>query len=175
MITDELLNKYIDNELSETELRELSDLLKNDSDAQARLKALKLTEEIVREIEIFPAPEHFTERFMSKITISTSVVKDKVSYFFIGMISVFALAIAGIIGFSLSQIEDSSSSLIQDSQYVQKTKNFFSEGLGHLYSLFSNDNMLLIGAGLTFILLISGYFILESHKNFKEKLNRFSH
>ena len=105
MITDELLNKYIDNELSEAELKELTERLKNDTDAQLRLKALHLTDDILRKIEVSPAPENFTQKFMSKISISTSSVKDKVSYFYIGMISFFALAIAVILGFSISRIE----------------------------------------------------------------------
>ena len=170
MIIDELLNKYIDNELSEAELKELTEILKNDTDAQLRLKALHLTEEILRKIEISPAPENFTHKFMSKIFISTSVVKDKVSYFYIGMISFFALAIAGILGFSISRIESGSSNLIGDNQYIQKTKEFF---LGHINSLLGNDSILLVGASLTFVLLVSGYFMFENHKNFKKRLNRF--
>ena len=175
MITDELLNKYIYNELSEVELKELTEILKNDTDAQLRLKALHLTEDILRKIEISPAPENFTHKFMSKISISTSAVKDKVSYFYIGMISFFALAIAGILGFSISRIEPGSSNLIGDNQYIQKTRELFSEGLGHINSLLGNDSILLVGISLTFVLLVSGYFILENHKNFKEKLNRFCH
>ena len=175
MITDELLNKYIDNELTEVEYKELSAALKNDPDANAKLKALQLTDEILRKMEVTAAPENFTSKFMNKIAVSTSVVKEKVSYFFIGMISFFILAIVGIIGYSVSKVEPSSSSLVDDNQYVQKTKEFFSGGLGQLTSILSNDNMLLIGAGLTFVLLISGYFLIENHKNFKQKLNRFSH
>lgn len=175
MITDELLNKYIDNELSEAELKELTEILENDIDAQLRLKALHLTEEILRKIEISPAPENFTHKFMSKISISHSSVKDKVSYFYIGMISFFALAIAGILGFSISRIEFGSSNLTGDNQYIQKTRELFSGGLGYINSLLGNDSILLVGIGLTFVLLVSGYYILENHKNFKEKLNRFCH
>jgi hypothetical protein len=175
MITDELLNKYIDNELSEVELKELTEILKNDIDAQLRLKALHLTEDILRKIEISPAPENFTYKFMSKISISHSAVKDKVSYFYVGMISFFALAIAGIMGFSISQIEFGSSNLSGDNQYIEKTNELFSRGLGYINSLLGNDSIIQVGAGLTFVLLVSGYFILENHKNFKEKLNRFCH
>jgi hypothetical protein len=175
MITDELLNKYIDNELSEVELKELTEILKNDTDAQLRLKALHLTEEILRKIEISPAPENFTDKFMSKIVISHSVVKDKVSYFYVGMISFFALAIAGILGFSISRIEFGSSNLSGDNQYIEKTNDLFSGGLGYINSFLGNDSVLLTGAVLTFVLLMSGYFILENHKNFKENLSRFCH
>ena len=175
MITDELLNKYIDNELSEAELKKLTEILKNDTDAQLRLKALNLTEDILRKIEISPAPENFTHKFMSKISTSTSSVKDKVSYFYIGMISFFALAISGILGFSISQIEFSSSNFTENNQYIQKTRELFSGGLEHINSLLANDSILLVGTGLTFVLLVSGYFIFENHKNFKEKLNRFCH
>ena len=175
MITDELLNKYIDNELSEDGLKEFNEMLKNDFDAQSRLKALHLTEDILRKIEISPAPENFTDKFMSKISISTSGVKDKVSYFYIGMISFFALAIAGILGFCISQVEFGSSNLTGDNQYIQNTMELLSGGLGYINSLLGNDSILLTGAGLTFVLLVSGYYILENHKNFKEKLNRFCH
>lgn len=174
MINDELLNKYIDNELSEIELKELSETLKSDSEAQAKLKALQLTEEVLRKMEITPAPQNFTEIFMKKIITVSSVHKEKVSYFFVSVISFFALTIIGVIGYSVSKI-GFETSLGENNQYVQKTKEVFSGGLTQINSIFNNDNMLLIGAGLTFVLLISGYFIIESHKNFKEKLNRFSH
>ncbi len=173
MITDELLNKFIDNELSEVELKELTEILKNDIDVQLRLKALHLTEEILRRIEISPAPENFTNKFMSKISFSTSAVKDKISYFYIGMISLFASAIAGTLGYSIYQIESSTSNLIGNNQYIQKTMEIFSGGLGNINSLLGNDNIIQVGTGLIFVLLVSGYFILENHKNFKKKLNRF--
>jgi len=175
MINDELLNKYIDNELTEVELKELSEALKNDNEAQAKLKALQLTDEVLRKMEITPAPQNFTESFMKKIITVSSVHKEKISYFFVSVISFFAVAIIGVLGFSFSKIDITSSSLGENNQYVQKTKEVFSGGLSQLNSIFSNDNMLLIGAGLTFVLLISGYFIIESHKSFKQKLNRFSH
>lgn len=175
MITDELLNKYIDNELSETELKELTEILKNDADAQLRLKALHLTEDILKKIEISPAPDNFTNKFMSKISVSKSSVKDKVSYFYIGMISFFSLVITGILGYSISLIEFGVSNLTGDNQYIQKTSKLISGGLGHINSLSGNDSILLIGACLTFVLLVGGYFIIENHKNFKDKLDRFNY
>ncbi len=175
MITDELLNKYLDNDLSEVEIKELTEILKNDTDAQLRLKALQLTEEILRKIEISPAPVNFTYKFMSKISISHSTVKDEVSYFYIGMISSFALVIAGILGFFISRIEPGSSNLTGDNLYIEKTNELFSGGLGYINSLLGNDSIFLIGTSLTFVLLVSGYFILENHKKFKENLNRFCH
>lgn len=175
MINDELLNKYIDNELTDVELKELTEALKNDADAQAKLKALQFTDETLHKMEVTPAPENFTESFMKKIITASSFHKEKVSYFFVSIISFFALAIIGIIGFALSKIDFASSSFAGDNRYIQKTKEILSGGLGQLNSILSNDNILLIGAGLTFVLLISGYFILENHKNFKEKLNRYSH
>jgi hypothetical protein len=175
MITDELLNKYIDNELSVAEIKELTEILKNDIDAQLKLKALHLTEEILRRIGISPAPENFTYKFMSKIPFSHSAVKDKVSYFYIGMISLFTSAIAGTLGYSIYQIESGASNLIGNNQYIQETMEIFSGGLEHINSLLGNDSIVQVGTGLIFVLLVSGYFILENHKNFKEKLNRFCH
>lgn len=175
MITDELLNKYIDNDLPKAELEELTEGLKNDTDAQLRLKALRLTEEILKKIEISPAPENFTYKFMSKISGSTSAVKDKISYFYVGMISFFALAIAGILGYFICQIESGSSNLTGSIQYIRKTMELFSGGLKHINSLLENDSILLVGKVLIFVLLLSGYFVLENHKNFKEKFNRFCH
>ena len=175
MITDELLNKYIDNELTEVELKELTEALKKDSDAQRKLKALQSTDEILYKMEVTPAPANFTESFMKKLMPVSSAVKGKVSYFFVSIISLFALAIAGVIGYSVSKIDFSESSVIDDNQYVKQTKDVLSGGLDHLNSILSNDNILFIGAGLTFVLLVSRYFMIENHKNFKEKLNRFSH
>lgn len=174
MINDELLNKYIDNELTEVELKELLEALKKDEEAQTKLKALQLTDEVLRKMEITPAPQNFTESFMKKIITVSSVHKEKVSYFFVSVISFFVLTIVGVIGFSIKQI-GFGSSLVENNEYVKSSKEVLSNGLSQVNAVFNNDNMLLIGAGLTFVLLISGYFIIESHKSFKQKLNRFSH
>ncbi|MBU2493908.1 MAG: hypothetical protein KJ571_14870 [Bacteroidetes bacterium] len=175
MINDELLNKYIDNELTDVELAEFKKEIQTDAEAQNKLKALKLTDEILNKMEVNRAPVNFTEMFMKKIITVSSFHKEKVSYFFVSIISFFVLTITGILGYSISKIESGSSSIAEKNQYVQKTKEVLSGGLGELNAILSNDNMLLIGAGLTFVLLISGYFLIENHKNFKEKLNRFSH
>ena len=175
MITDELLNKYIDNELSDFELKELTEALKNNEEARAKLKALQLTDELLRKMENTPAPQNFTESFMRKINAVSSINKEKISYFFVTVISFLALAITGVIGYSISQINFQSSSLAEKNEYVKKSKEFFSTGLNQFNSILNNENMLLIGAGLTFVLLVSGYFIIENHKNFKQKLNRFGH
>ncbi|MGD8778369.1 MAG: hypothetical protein PVH88_05340 [Ignavibacteria bacterium] len=176
MINDELLNKYIDNELTEVELKELTEAFKNDSEAQAKLKALRLADKILHEMEVTPAPVNFTETFMKRIAAGSSTAKEKVSYFFVSIISFFVLVIIGILGYAVSKIDWGSSSVVDDdNKYVQGTKKMFSVGIEHLNSILNNDNMILIGVGLTFVLLISGYFIIENHKNFKGKLNRFSH
>jgi hypothetical protein len=52
---------------------------------------------------------------------------------------------------------------------------FLSENFGGVSDLLNNNTLMMIGGILTIILLISGYFVLESHKSFKQKLESSFH
>ena len=173
-INDELLNKYVDHELTETELNELKDILEYNPDARTKLKAHELVDEILHKMEVNQAPQNFTEKIMDKINFS-AIKKGKVSYFFVSVISIFVLAIISVIAFAIIKLGGEKLTSQKANPLIDRAKETLAENLNLLGSFVNNENIIFIGGALTVVLLISGYFMIESHKNFKDKLNRFSH
>jgi hypothetical protein len=173
-IDDELLNRYIDNELEDAELSELKSILDKDEEVLNRLKALRTVDNALRKIETELAPNGFTDKLMNKISMASKVVKPKVSYFFVMVISLFSIAIITTLVFAFKNLKtDESSSKVEP--IFNQIKDFASKNSGFLGSIFKDNAVLAIGTTLSLILLFSAYFSFESHKNFKNKLNGISH
>ena len=173
-INDELLNRYIDNELDNVELSELKAALDNDAEAVARLKALRTVDNSLKQMQNETAPAGLTEKLMIKIQSATKIVKPKISYFFISVLSVFSIAILAIVIFALRTIKvnNSKSGLDPIFEHIQV---FVSKNLGFFDLMFKNNAILLIGTMLAVVMLFTAYFTIEAHKNFKNKLNSISH
>jgi len=171
-ISDEFLNDYIDNQLDSNSIIEVAEALKVDSEVLSRLTALKKVDSSLHDIEVIPAPEGFTNRIMKLVIAQSKIIIPKVSYFFISVVSVLVVgvllvsAVAFVTAEKSQKQADKISFLKDGTQYLNEIMSSF-----HLF--LSNDNILKIGLFLTIILLISGYFFLESHKNFRNKLNKF--
>jgi len=59
-VTDEILNKLIDNELNDREIEELHRLIKYDEVALSKVKAHQMVDSILKRIDIDLAPEDTT-------------------------------------------------------------------------------------------------------------------
>jgi len=57
---------------------------------------------------------------------------------------------------------------------LNKISEYMAQFVSLLQSVFQNKNITTIGMILTVLLLISGYYLLESHKEFKNKLKNLS-
>ncbi|MFC2139560.1 anti-sigma factor family protein [Bacteroidota bacterium] len=173
-LTDEILNKYVDDELSTTELNQLKELIAGDEEALKKLKAHKLANQILYKMEIIPAPSKFTDRVMVKI-YNIAPKKVKKSFFIPGVISILMMGIIGIFVYIFTtpaQPPDPESKTVS---ILNDAKEIVAQKVGDFSSFFGNDTILLVGSFLTFVLLLSTYFMINSHKNFKHNLDKFSH
>lgn len=174
-LTDEILNKYLDNEISSSELSELKTYLANNPDEAEKFKAHKLVDEILREMEHESAPENFTVNFMQRFSKVISTKPQK-HYFIWGVFSFLGLSFIGILLFGLMNISSSKSSP------SDQVFNTIGEGLDKIipsinslnFSI-NSDLLMLIVSTLFLITLISVYVMINSHKSFKEKIENFSH
>lgn len=171
-LTDEILNKCIDNELSAAEMRELKDHLAANPSEVEKLKALKLTDNILRELEFDSAPQNFTEKLMSQLNVVYSSKPHK-NYFIKIVFALFAIGFIGVSLFGLSQISAGSGDNGEN-----KFEHVF-ERIGEILPAFSfsisQDTMMLIVSILVLVTLISTYLIVNSHKAFKNNLENLSH
>lgn len=167
-LTNEILNKLIDNELSSSEIDELHSFIKNDEKLLSKTKAHQMVDNVLKKLEIENAPINTTELIMGKIAKSI-LAKEKKNGFFKSMISTFAVSMLLVLGFILSA-KPSGEGVAES--YFHSLKNKLFGNISNLSLPISSDLILVITSALTVIILISGYFIFEEHKSFKHKLDR---
>lgn len=172
-ITDEILNDYIDNLLNSASIQELKTELEQDEDSIKKLKALKVVDSSLKNIDVIPAPEGFTNRIMSIITRGSKKAASKVSYFFISIIGLFTLLIFTVLGIAFNILAESIPSS-ENGSSINKISEYMIQFTSMFQNFFKNQNITTIGITLTILLLISGYYLLESHREFKDKLKNFS-
>lgn len=170
-ITDEVLNKYIDGELTSQEITELKAIINSDSEALALVKAHRFVDQILREIEIENAPENFTHRVMNQISNASVKIKDS-SAFMKSILVFFGVVFAILVGYVFS-LEPSSSGTADKkiTTVYGDVEKFFSNTFGSISISFDSNFILIIGFSLTVVLLITTYFVFESHKKFKEQID----
>ena len=172
-LTDEILNKYIDGELEPFELAEVKNEIERNDETLARLKALRLVDNSLKQMEIEYAPVNFSEKVMKAISDASKAVKPKISYFFVTIIALFSIGVLGVIVAAFKSIEDENGPSTM-APYIDKAKEVIGKNLIEFQNFFSNKNVLLVVSILTLILLITVYLTFEAHKNFKNKLNSYS-
>lgn len=170
---DELLNNYIDNQLTNEELEEVKNLLATDHQAMNKLNALRLVHNSLQKLETIPAPVGFTEHFM-KVLKTAPIESRHNNYFFYSVVGFFGILIVGITVFVFSSINYNFQSM-DLSGYIEPVKSEIEKNSTKVLSVFKNKTVLMISSSMVLLLLILAYFGFESHKNLKKKINSFSH
>ena len=174
-ITDEILNKYLDNELNREQTEQVKSAIRNSEELQRKFNALKLVHDnlsIIKEDEVSPG---FTDKLMKQI-VKRSVVPKQQKYFIASVATFITLLCLVIFGFSISAMISATSSSIGDSKSVFDSVSGLSEGLVKaLQHLFSGAGLSIIGSIFSIIVLISGYFFFEMQKRSKADLGNGQH
>jgi len=169
-LSDEILNKYVDNELSAEELSEVSEHISNCPECLSKLKAQRVVEHHLKRLESFSLSNNFSNLVMMKINASVSY-KPKKSYFMRIIFSFFAASCLAVLVFIFANMPD-----VSGSGEYSKMFDQFSEFINGVFSanqkIFSQKTISLVGTMLTVILIVSGYFIYDYHKRFKNHINK---
>jgi anti-sigma factor RsiW len=169
-LTDEILNRYIDGELSETETEEVQKFLLSDENAKKRFNALKLVHDKLSIMEADKVPYGFTEKIVSRLGKKYKAPAHQ-KWFFISIVvfvSLLSLLVLGhVIGEIIASIPPQ-----QKSAVPVETIDRLSEGLIlQLKSIFSGKNLSIIGSIISLGIMISGYFFFERQKKTKAIVN----
>lgn len=168
-ISDEILNKYIDGELSMEEISNINELLLTDIDLKKRLSALKRVNIDLKKIREDELPAAFTQRVMQRISKKYKIPKEQ-KIFITFIISFFSVLCVSILGYIVVNIAGEVSDTV--SSGAEKTVNNYSQPLiQSLVNTFSGLNISVFGSILSIVLLISGYFFFEMSKQSKTKLS----
>ena len=135
-LSDEILNKYIDNELSEEEKNKIKKMLLEDDELMKNLKALQMLEDSMQKLKLYKSSSDFTSKVMNRIQ------KVKMNYqsdtFFIGTISFLILFLVGIIGYIVTSFFSLNFGNSQLELPLRKISFFIVDYFGLLSKIFNN-------------------------------------
>jgi nitrate reductase NapE component len=165
-INDDILNRFIDNELSNEEKNFVWNEIEKSTELKKSYESLLKTHLLLKNLNPdFPSVD-FSKMVMQKIS-KRGVVEAQQKRFLFIILSLFGIVIIGIVGymfyqiFSTIQLSDSNDII---SNYSNTIKKYFS-------ALFGKKNISILGSVLSFIMLVSGYFLYDYRKNSKKNLS----
>lgn len=167
-IPDEILNKYIDGELSSEEKRSIEDRLLTDKEMSLRLSALNRIHKQLRKIKEDEVSSAFTQKVMQRISNKYKVPKEQKLFISI-ILSFIGILCSLIVGFIIINIAGELSETVTSG--TSETVNSISQNLVQsIVSFLSGMNISVFGSILSIVLLVSGYFFFEISKQTKTNL-----
>lgn len=170
-ISDTMINQYIDGELDHARLREFNEHIAACAMCENRLKQQTAVESVLRMSGALKAPADFTQRVMSGLA-APAKYKQK-NYFFRAIFGIFVLLGAAILAFvvvNMTEAQALSANNIIDGISGLNMRSM----LAYYNKLINSDIVSVVGSSLTVILLVSAYFIYDSHRNMKNIINNNS-
>ena len=167
---DELINKYLDNELNLAEVNNINDLIKEDADFKLNFATHKYVHENLIDLPVHSVSDNFAEKLMSRILSSISV-KYKKSYFFRGIISVLTVMLFVILflfffyALNLPVVKNSITGL-------EESQNLLKPFLIKFKQVLSTNIFKTVSAAIGFIILLGFYFTFNSFKDFRNRINQ---
>lgn len=166
-INDGLLNKYLDDELNREEKDLVKTAIENSLEVKRRYEALLKVHNLFKSIEEESPSIDFTKLVMKKLGNKSAIAQQQ-KYFLLSILSLLGLVILGITGYVLYQVISS----IQPTQSSEIVTTYSQELGDYVSNLFGQKNITILGSVLSFIMLISGYFLYDYQKHSKKN---FSH
>ncbi|MEJ5352423.1 MAG: hypothetical protein WHS65_12615 [Melioribacteraceae bacterium] len=167
---DELMNDYIDNSLSTEKINELNKILEKNENELKKLKALRFVDEVLKNLEVYSAPEDITEKVMKLISEKSNAIKRSVNKFMVSVFSFLTFVLFAICLVVLWIVVKESSSI----NLSNELNDFLKKGISFVNNHMNNNLFLIITSSMTLIIISALYFIIESHKEFKNKLKDIS-
>jgi ABC-type bacteriocin/lantibiotic exporter with double-glycine peptidase domain len=170
LLSDELLNKYIDGELDSNTAEEVRLQLLKSGEAQKRYNALVKVHSSLKNLPAEEVREDFTQMLIQKLQKSFRTRKsDRI--FIISVSSIFTILSFGIISLAAYLIISAGSESESTGILAQFFSLFNSLG-GILAGLTSAKIMSIIGFIFSFGIIISAYFFFENQKNSRRRLKK---
>ncbi|MCX7797704.1 MAG: hypothetical protein N2249_03675 [Melioribacter sp.] len=169
MNMDELLNEYIDDSLSKEQNNELTNKLKEDELLYRKFKALYMVDEILKNIEIYKAPDNTVDKVMKLILLKTQKPKQSINKFAASVFTILVLILVSASTVMIYMLNKEDSYAFSD--YLAKT---ISSSINLVTNLMLDEVSLMIASTIILIAFITFYLLLEIHNNFKNKLKNSS-
>jgi anti-sigma factor RsiW len=162
-INDEILNSYFDGDLSAQDKAEVLKSVNNSPGLRRKFDSLKQANDLLLTMKADEVSENFASMVLSKLNAQKIRVRQQKRFLTI-IISFFGVIILTITGFVLYNILISASQSTETSTSLTALSNYVKD-LSSL--LFSKNGTTIIGSAISFIMLVSGYFLFEYQKKMK--------
>ena len=166
IITDEILNKIIDNELDTGEYLQAMAIINKSEELKQKLSALKLADKKLKEIKEYSVSGNFNRLIIEKITKAAQYAKAQKN-FYITVISILVIFTLGILVFLAI---NSSSIIIKPSSKFNFNLQLVETVSKKIQTIFSG-RLLTIFSSLGSIIVISIIYFLEESKKIKKLKN----
>jgi anti-sigma factor RsiW len=166
LLSDEILNKYLDGELDKNQSAEIEEILNNSENDRKRFSALKLIHKELSLMQEDKVRVDFTNNVMARVNKKFALPKQQ-NYFIISIASILVLVCLGIVAYVVTAIISSSAPQTESLQITETVNRFGNVLILELKKLFSGKNLSIIGSVFSLGILISGYFFFEQQKRRK--------
>ncbi len=171
-LTDDILNKFIDNDLERETYLVVKEQLKNSPEYLRRLNELQKVHVSLKSIKENEVSEQFTSSIMVKILRKAKVKKtDKL--FVISISSFISLIIFILLGVAASLIINSPESSTTMSISSNIT-SFVADVISIVNNIFTAKIISIFGMVISLGLIISIFTLYENHKRAKESLSKLN-
>ena len=169
LLSDEILNKFLDGELDKNQSAEFEEILKKSESDKKRFSVLKLIHKELSLIQEDKVSAEFTNNVMARVSKKFALPKQQ-NYFIISIASILALFCLGIVVYVATTIISSSAPQTESLQITETVNRFGNVLILELKKLFIGKNLSIIGSVFSLGILISGYFFFEQQKRGKINL-----
>lgn len=164
-LSDDILNKYIDGELTKEDVKEIEDTIQSSREDKIRLNALRETDRKLRNIKVPDIKSNFTSLVMNRIQKSLRSRQEQKKFILV-IVSVFmlmCLTVVGVVGFEMIRnFNPGTSAVLKNSiKYITSASEL-------LANLFSSKNLSIVGGTFSLGLVISAWFFFDFSKSLRK-------
>ncbi len=170
LLTDEILNEFLDGNLNEQKREEVEKLLASSENDRKRFSALKVIHDELSQLKEDETSKDFTQLVISKLGKKFELPRHQ-KYFIFIIASIFIFICVGIVAYLATTIISTSSPQTESIQVTETVYQLSNGLILELKQIFSSKNLSLIGLVLSLGIIISGYFFFENQKRNKANLS----
>lgn len=170
LLTDEILNEFLDGNLNEQKREEVEKLLASSENDRKRFSALKVIHDELSQLKEDETSKDFTQLVISKLGKKFELPRHQ-KYFIFIIASIFIFICVGIVAYVATTIISTSSPQTESIQVTETVYQLSNGLILELKQIFSSKNLSLIGLVLSLGIIISGYFFFENQKRNKANLS----
>ena len=171
LLSDDILNKYIDGELDHSSLQHVNEVLSGSIEDKKRMNALLAVHNALKKVKEEEVDPSFTELLMKKLQYRKKAFKEQRN-FVLMISSIFVTAIFMVVGLVVYSAFTQPSDSQVSTNYSNYVISFFKSVTSAITQIFTSKGISIFGSILSLGILISGYFFFENLKASKQNFSK---